>query len=64
MPTIPPDPSERPVDEVLRQAVLANMRGQAELLFEYDFPPGSHMIGEINDGQKAGERVEFDFSHD
>ena len=36
------------------------MRGQAKLLFEYDFPPGSHMIGEINDGQKAGERVEFE----
>ena len=36
------------------------MRGQAELLFEYDFPPGSDIIGEIIGGQKAGERVELE----
>ena len=36
------------------------MRGQAEPLFEYDFPPSSDMIGEIMDGPKAGERIEFE----
>jgi len=40
--------------------VLANMREQAEPLFEYDFPPGSDMIGEIMDGPKAGDRMEFE----
>ncbi|KAK9355559.1 hypothetical protein V1523DRAFT_438386 [Lipomyces doorenjongii] len=30
-----------------RQAVLANMRGAGEPIFETDFPPGSDMVGEI-----------------
>ncbi|KAL0634241.1 hypothetical protein Q9L58_006859 [Maublancomyces gigas] len=54
----------RPVDQVLRwhfrQAVLANMKGAGEPVFENDFPPGSDMIGEILDGPKAAERMEFE----
>jgi hypothetical protein len=54
----------RPVDQILRwhfrQAVLANMRGAGEPVFEIDFPPGSDMMGEIMSGPKAGERMEFE----
>ena len=39
------DNPQRPVDQLLRwhfrQAVLANMRGAGEPIFEHDFPPGS-----------------------
>jgi len=56
---------QRPVDEVLRwhfrQAVLANMRGQGEPVFETDLPPGSDVIGEILSGPKPDERMEFEF---
>jgi len=55
---------KRPVDQVLRwhfrQAVLANVRGEGEPLFECDFPPGSDIVGEIMSGPKAGERMEFE----
>ena len=55
---------KRPVDQVLRwhfrQAVLANMRGQGEPVFECDFPPGSDIVGEIMSGPKAGERMQFE----
>ncbi|KAI5850364.1 hypothetical protein DFP73DRAFT_539107 [Morchella snyderi] len=58
------DPS-RPVDQLFRwhfrQAVLANMKGAGEPIFECDFPPGSDMIGEILSGPRAGERLEFEF---
>ncbi|MCJ1386120.1 hypothetical protein MMC17_009245 [Xylographa soralifera] len=54
----------RPVDQLLRwhfrQAVLANMRGVGEPIFEHDFPPGSDMVGEIWRGPKAAERMEFE----
>ncbi|MCJ1282582.1 hypothetical protein MMC26_001907 [Xylographa opegraphella] len=54
----------RPVDQLLRwhfrQAVLINMRGAGEPIFEHDFPPGSDMIGEIRRGPKAAERMEFE----
>ncbi|KAL0639311.1 hypothetical protein Q9L58_001537 [Maublancomyces gigas] len=57
------DPS-RPVDQLFRwhfrQAVLANMKGAGEPVFELDFPPGSDMIGEIMEGPKAAERMEFE----
>ncbi|KAF8459841.1 hypothetical protein BDZ91DRAFT_741339 [Kalaharituber pfeilii] len=57
------DPS-RPVDQLLRwhfrQAVLANMRGAGEPVFEVDFPPGSDMMGEIRSGPMAAERMEFE----
>ena len=54
----------RPVDQLLcwhfRQAVLVNVRGLGEPAFEFDFPPGSDMMGEIMRGPKAGERMEFE----
>ncbi|KAK9349706.1 HNH endonuclease-domain-containing protein [Lipomyces doorenjongii] len=49
-------------DELLRwhfrQAVLANMRGAGEPVFEFDFPPGTDMMGEILNGPHAPERME------
>ncbi|KAK9431796.1 HNH endonuclease-domain-containing protein [Lipomyces doorenjongii] len=49
-------------DELLRwhfrQAVLANMRGDGEPIFEFDFPPGSDMVGEIMGGPEAAKRME------
>jgi hypothetical protein len=58
------DDPRRPVDQLLRwhfrQAVLANMRGAGEPVFEFDFPPGSDMMGEIMEGPKAAERMEFE----
>ncbi|KAF8533552.1 HNH endonuclease-domain-containing protein [Trichophaea hybrida] len=54
----------RPVHQLLRwhfrQAVLANMRGAGEPVFEVDFPPGSDMMGEIMSGPMAAERMEFE----
>ncbi|KAG0643605.1 HNH endonuclease-domain-containing protein [Tuber brumale] len=54
----------RPVDQLLRwhfrQAVLTNMKGAGEPCFETDFPPGTDMMGEIMNGPKAGERMEFE----
>ncbi|KAK9364517.1 hypothetical protein V1509DRAFT_643596, partial [Lipomyces kononenkoae] len=41
-----------------RQAVLANMRGAGEPIFETDFPPGSDMVGEIISGPEAAKRME------
>ncbi|KAK9234711.1 HNH endonuclease-domain-containing protein, partial [Lipomyces kononenkoae] len=41
-----------------RQAVLANMRGAGEPVFETDFPPGSDMVGEIRNGPDAIKRME------
>jgi hypothetical protein len=58
------DDPQRPVDQLLRwhfrQAVLANMRGAGEPLFEHDFPPGSDMIGDIISSSNAAERMEFE----
>jgi hypothetical protein len=55
---------QRPVDQLLRwhfrQAVLANMRGAGEPIFEHDFPPGSDIVGDILSGPKAAERMEFE----
>ncbi|KAL6243151.1 hypothetical protein RBB50_009702 [Rhinocladiella similis] len=55
---------DAPADQLLRwhfrQAVLTNMRGAGEPVFEHDFPPGSDMIGDILQGPKAGERMEFE----
>ncbi|KAL2130893.1 hypothetical protein VTI74DRAFT_5823 [Chaetomium olivicolor] len=56
------DDERRPPDELFRwhfrQAVLANMRGNGEPVLEFDFPPGSDVIGEIIRGPKAAERME------
>jgi hypothetical protein len=58
------DDPQRPIDQLLRwhfrQAVLANMRGAGEPLFEHDFPPGSDIVGDILNGSKAAERMEFE----
>lgn len=55
---------QRPADELLRwhfrQAVIANMKGAGEPIFEHDFPPGSDIVGDILRGPKAGERMEFE----
>ena len=55
---------QRPLDQLLRwhfrQAVLANMRGAGEPIFEHDFPPGSDVVGDILYGPKAAERMEFE----
>lgn len=56
------DSPQRPADELLRwhfrQAVLANMRGAGEPVFEHDFPPCSDMLEDIRTGPKAAERME------
>jgi len=36
------------------------MKGAGEPNFEHDFPPGSNMMGEIQSGPKAAERMEFE----
>ncbi|OCK96716.1 uncharacterized protein K441DRAFT_38750 [Cenococcum geophilum 1.58] len=55
---------QRPLDQLLRwhfrQAVLANMRGAGEPIFEHGFPPGSDVVGDILYGPKAAERMEFE----
>ncbi|KAK9384451.1 hypothetical protein V1515DRAFT_632823 [Lipomyces mesembrius] len=57
-----PRDENRVVDEFLRwhfrQAVLANMKGRGEPIFESDFPDGSDMVGEILSGPRASERME------
>ena len=51
------------VDALLRwhfeQAVLSKMRAAAEdPVFEFDFPPGADMMGEIRAAPRAAERME------
>jgi len=52
---------QRPLDQLLRwhfrQAVLANMRGAGEPIFEHGFPPGSDVVGDILYGPKAAESL-------
>ncbi|KAJ9266269.1 hypothetical protein DTO195F2_1384 [Paecilomyces variotii] len=40
------------------QAVLINMRGAGGPIFEFDFPPGTDMMGEIRRGPQPAERME------
>ncbi|KLJ13334.1 hypothetical protein EMPG_11708 [Blastomyces silverae] len=51
-------------DELLRwhfrQAVLANMRGVGEPIFESDFPPGSDMMATLRDELYGKERFELE----
>ncbi|KAK9482389.1 hypothetical protein V1527DRAFT_415322, partial [Lipomyces starkeyi] len=55
-------------DELLRwhfrQAVLANMRGDGEPIFEFDFLPGSNMVGEIMCGPEPRKKWRQSFSQD
>ena len=52
----------RAVDPLLRwhfrQAVLVNMKGAGMPVFEYDYPPGSDMLGDIRDGPMSAARME------
>ncbi|KAF8428149.1 hypothetical protein EV426DRAFT_635638 [Tirmania nivea] len=54
----------RPAIQLLRwqfrQAVLANMRGAGEPVFECNFPPGSDMMGDIISMPMAASRMEFE----
>ena len=36
------------------------MRGAGEPAFEFDFPPGSDMVGEILQGPSAAQRMEYE----
>jgi hypothetical protein len=45
---------------ILGRAVLANIRGVGEPIFEHDFPPGSDIVGDILSGPKAAERMEHE----
>ncbi|KAE8445133.1 hypothetical protein EG329_013735 [Mollisiaceae sp. DMI_Dod_QoI] len=60
----PLDDPQRPADQLLRwhfrQAVLVNMKGAGEPIFEHDFPPGSDVMGSILKGPKAAKRMEFE----
>lgn len=53
----------RPVDQLLRwhyrQAVLSNMKGAGEPIFEHDFYD-CDMVGAIRKGPKAAQRMEFE----
>ena len=58
------DDPQRPAKQLLRwhfrQAVLVNMKGAGEPIFEHDFPPGSDIVGDILKGPKAAERMEYE----
>ncbi|KAH8674455.1 HNH endonuclease-domain-containing protein [Tricladium varicosporioides] len=58
------DDPQRPPDELFRwhfrQAVLINMRGAGEPIFEHDFPPGSDIVGSILEAPHAAKRMEFE----
>ncbi|KAE8442238.1 hypothetical protein EG329_003709 [Mollisiaceae sp. DMI_Dod_QoI] len=60
----PLDDPQRPADELLRwhfrQAVLTNIKGAGEPVFEHDFPPGSDIVSDILKGPKAVKRMEFE----
>lgn len=44
--------------------MFAKMRVAGEPIFEYDFPPGSDIMGETTSGPYAAELMEFQlFSH-
>ncbi|KAK9244176.1 hypothetical protein V1506DRAFT_335402 [Lipomyces tetrasporus] len=51
------------IDEFLRwyvrQAVLANMRGIVEPIFESEFPDGSDTVGEMLSGPRVAERIVY-----
>ncbi|KAL1913571.1 hypothetical protein Sste5344_000534 [Sporothrix stenoceras] len=42
------------------QAILCNVRGTGEPHLEFDFPPGSDMVGEILAAPRAVQRMEFE----
>lgn len=52
--TDPQRPSGHLLRWHFRQAVLINMKGAGEPIFENDFPPGSDMVGSIISGPQPG----------
>ncbi|CAK7236242.1 hypothetical protein SBRCBS47491_009571 [Sporothrix bragantina] len=58
------DDARRPPDALLswhfEQAVYANVREGGEPNLDFDFPPGSDMMGEILGGPKGAERMQFE----
>ena len=38
------------------------MKGAGEPTYEHEFPPGSDIMGDIINGSKAAERMEFEIS--
>ena len=42
------------------KVVLANMKGPGIPFFEFDFPSGSDMLGDIKNGPMAAQRMEFE----
>ncbi|KAF4632799.1 hypothetical protein G7Y89_g5334 [Cudoniella acicularis] len=60
----PLDDPQRPSEQLLRwhfrQAVLVNMKGAGERIFEHDFPPSSDIVGSILEGPKVAKRMELE----
>ena len=61
-PTNPHRVSDQLLRWHFRQSVLANMRGAGEPVFEHDFPPGTDMMAELQEGPLAQERFELELS--
>ncbi|EGC48544.1 conserved hypothetical protein [Histoplasma capsulatum var. duboisii H88] len=61
-----PNDSNRVSDEILRwhfrQAVLANMKGAGDPVFESDFSPGTDMIADICKGPANKQRFEMEMA--
>ncbi|EEQ31358.1 hypothetical protein McanMca71_004533 [Microsporum canis] len=61
-----PNDSNRVSDDILRwhfrQAVLANMKGAGDPVFESDFPPGTDMIADIREGPASQQRFEMEMA--
>lgn len=62
-----PGDSNAVLDALLKwhfeQAVLCNMRGLGEPLYDFDFPPGSDMVGTILKEPQADQRMEAELSN-
>ncbi|MCJ1484371.1 hypothetical protein MMC06_004541 [Schaereria dolodes] len=59
----PDRPPDRLLDWHYRQALLANVKGAGEPIYDHDFPPGSDMLKDIREGPKSCERMEFELFH-
>ncbi|KAL1903539.1 hypothetical protein Sste5346_000167 [Sporothrix stenoceras] len=53
-------PPEALFNRHFEQAILCNVRGTGEPHLEFDFPPGSDMVGEILAAPRAVQRMEFE----
>lgn len=55
------DDERRPADQLLRwhfrQAMLTNMKGAGEPVFEFDFLPGTDMMSEMSGSLSSGRVV-------